>query len=144
MTDENIAQILREVSTIAIVGLSPKEERPSWGVARFLQGQGYRIVPVNPGHAGATILDETVFADLASIPAEIKVDMVEIFRQADAVPGIVTEAVNHLPGVKTIWTQLGIISPEGAAKAREAGLNMVENRCPKVEIPRLGLRARKG
>lgn len=143
MTDDEVTQVLRSSRVIAVVGLSPKEDRPSWGVARFLKSQGYRIVPVNPGHAGETILDEVVYADLSSIPAEIEVDMIDIFRKSEAVPQLVDEAIAALPHLKTVWTQFGVVSPEGAARAREAGLNIIEDRCPKIEIPRLGLIARK-
>ncbi|WP_294930801.1 CoA-binding protein [uncultured Paracoccus sp.] len=144
MSDEDIAQILRNSKVIAIVGMSPKQDRPSWGVGRFLKSQGYRIVPVNPGHAGQTILDETVYADLSSIPADIAVDMVDIFRRPEAVPAIVDEALAHLPELETIWMQLGVTSAEGAEKARAAGLNVVQDRCPKIELPRLGLTSRVG
>lgn len=142
MSDEDIAQILRNSKVIAIVGMSPKQDRPSWGVGRFLKSQGYRIVPVNPGHAGQTILDETVYADLSSIPTDITVDMVDIFRRPEAVPAIVDEALAHLPELETIWMQLGVTSAEGAEKARAAGLNVVQDRCPKIELPRLGLTSR--
>ena len=101
---ETIRHIRDTVRTIAVVGLSPKSERPSWGVARYLQGRGYRIIPVNPGHAGETMLDETVYGDLASIPESIQIDMVDIFRRSDAVPGIVDEA---LAGYDEIWAAGG-------------------------------------
>ena len=140
MSDEDIAQILRESKVIAIVGLSPKEERPSWGVGRFLKSQGYRIVPVNPGHVGHEILGERVFANLASIPKEMRVDMVDIFRRSESVPGIVEEALIALPYLCTIWMQIGICSHEGASTARAAGIKVVQNRCPKIELPRLGVR----
>lgn len=143
MTDETIAQVLRNSRVIAVVGLSPNPDRPSWGVARFLKAQGYRIVPVNPGHAGNTILDETVYADLASIPPEVEVDMVDIFRKSEAVPQLVEEAITALPHLKTVWTQFGVVSPQGAKRAREAGLTVIEDRCPKIEIPRLGIAPRK-
>lgn len=144
MSDEEIAQILREARTIAIVGLSPNEERPSWGVGRFLKSHGYRIVPVNPGHAGGEILGERVHASLAAIPADMKVDMVDIFRQSEAVPAIVDEALAVLPHLRTIWMQIGVSSNESAAKARAAGIRVVQNRCPKIEIPRLGALWRRG
>ncbi|MDF3605884.1 CoA-binding protein [Paracoccus sp. DMF-8] len=140
MSDDEIERALRDCKTIAIVGMSPKEERPSWGVARFLKSQGYRIVPVNPGHAGETMLDETVYGDLASIPDSIRIDMVDIFRRSDAVPEIVDEALANLPGLSIVWMQLGVEHAQAANKARKAGLTVIENRCPKIEIPRLGIR----
>lgn len=138
MSDEDIARVLKQARTIAIVGMSPKEDRPSWGVARFLKSQGYRVIPVNPGHAGSTFLDETVYADLKSIPAEAKVDMVDIFRRPEAVAGIVDEALQYLPDLKSIWMQLGVRHAEASAKARKAGIAVIEDRCPKIELPRLG------
>lgn len=141
-TSADIAQIARDTRTIAVVGLSPKADRPSYGVARFLQSQGYRIIPVNPGHAGQQILDEPVYATLSDIPADAGVDMVDIFRQSDAVPAIVDEAISALPGLKTIWMQIGVSHADAAAKAEAAGLTVVQNRCPKIEFPRLADAAR--
>ena len=140
-SDEDIASVLKQARTIAIVGMSPKEDRPSWGVARFLISQGYRIIPINPGHAGAMMLDEVVYADLESIPADITVDMVDIFRRTEAVPAVVDEALTHLPSLRSIWMQLGISHAEAAAKARKAGVMVIEDRCPKIELPRLGASA---
>ena len=137
MAEPDIARIKHDTRTIAVVGLSPKEDRPSWGVARFLQGQGYRIIPVNPGHAGGRILGEEVHADLSSIPDDIKVDMVDIFRRSDAVPPIVDEAIAELPDLKVIWMQIGVQNEAAAEKARAHGLTVVQNRCPKVEFPRI-------
>ena len=96
-TQAEIDRIARETKVIAVVGLSPRPERPSYGVARFLQARGHRIVPVNPGQAGGTILGEPVFASLSAIPDRDEVDMIDIFRQSDAVPGIVDEALSVLP-----------------------------------------------
>ena len=143
MSDELIAEALRDVQVIAMVGLSPNETRPSWGVARFLKSQGYRVIPVNPGHAGKLLLDETTYASLSDIPADIQVDMVDIFRRSDSVPAIVDEAVAHLPHLKVIWTQLGVSSDAGAEAAGKAGITMIQDRCPKIEIPRLGIPARR-
>ncbi|MBU2957142.1 CoA-binding protein [Paracoccus sp. 1_MG-2023] len=134
--DLEIERIARNTRTIAVVGLSPKADRPSWGVARYLQSQGYRIVPVNPGHAGQEILGERVYGDLGDIPADLQIDMVDIFRRADAVPAIVDEALAELPGLSTIWMQLGIAHPDAATKARRAGVTVIEDRCPKIEFPR--------
>lgn len=134
--DEDIERIARETRVVAVVGLSPNEDRPAWGVARYLQSQGYRIVPVNPGHAGQEILGERVYASLSDIPNSISVDMIDIFRRSDAVPAIVDEALAHLPDLSTIWMQLGITHAEAAAKARAAGVGVIEDRCPKIEFPR--------
>lgn len=136
MAEADIEKIIRETRTIAVVGLSPKEDRPSWGVARYLQSQGYRIIPVNPGHTGKQILGETVYGDLSSIPEDITIDMVDIFRRSDAVPPIVDEAIAELPDLKVIWMQIGVTDEESTRKAREHGLTVVQNRCPKVEFPR--------
>ncbi|MFV0293491.1 MAG: CoA-binding protein [Paracoccus sp. (in: a-proteobacteria)] len=139
MTESDIIRRIRsETRTIAVVGLSPKPDRPSWGVARFLQAEGYRIIPVNPGHAGEQILGETVYAGLASIPTDVKVDMVDIFRRSDAVPAIVDEALACLPDLKIIWMQLGVEHDGAAAKAEKAGKIVIQNQCPKIEFPRLG------
>lgn len=131
-----IERIVRETKTIAIVGMSPKENRPSWGVARYLQSQGYRIIPINPGQAGRELLGETVYPDLAAIPAEAHVDMVDIFRRPDAVGEVVDEALAALPDLKTIWMQIGVTDDHAADKARARGLTVVQDRCPKVEFPR--------
>lgn len=134
--DEDIERIAHTVRTIAMVGLSPNEARPAWGVARYLQSQGYRVIPVNPGHAGKSILGEVVYADLTQIPTEAGVQMVDIFRRSEAVPQIVDEALASLPALKVIWTQLGVSSESAAQKARAQGLTVIQDRCPKIEFPR--------
>ncbi len=133
---ETIERIVRGTKTIAIVGMSPKENRPSWGVARYLQSQGFRIIPINPGQAGRELLGETVYADLAAIPADTHVDMVDIFRRPDAVGSVVDEALATLPDLKTIWMQIGVTDDAAAEKARAKGVTVVQDRCPKVEFPR--------
>lgn len=133
--DDDISRIARSARCIAMVGLSPNETRPAWGVARYLKSQGFRVIPINPGHAGSTLLDETVYADLDAIPAEVGVDMVDIFRRPEAVPGIVEDAL-RLPHLRTIWMQLGVSHPQAANRARARGLTVIENRCPKIEFPR--------
>ena len=139
MTEAELFRRIKDAtSVIAVVGLSPKPDRPSWGVARYLQGLGNRIIPVNPGHAGEQILGETVYADLAAIPADAGVDMVDIFRRSDAVPAIVDQALTLLPDLKVIWMQLGVSHDAAAAKAEAAGKIVVQDRCPKIEYPRLG------
>ena len=134
---ETMRQIKDNTRTIAVVGLSPNQDRPSWGVARFLQARGYKIIPVNPGHEGKEILGEPVYRDLTAIPADAGVDMVDIFRRSEAVPEIVDEALSALPELQTIWMQLGVNHPEAAAKAEAKGITVVQDRCPKIEFPRL-------
>lgn len=140
MSQPDIARIAAETRTIAVVGLSPKADRPSHGVARFLQNMGYRIIPVNPGHAGETILGERTYATLTDIPEAESVDMVDIFRRSESVPTVVDEALEALPGLKTVWMQIGVMHEGAAEKARAAGLTVVQNRCPKIDFPRLGAR----
>ena len=135
-TQAEIDRIARETKVIAVVGLSPRPERPSYGVARFLQARGHRIVPVNPGQAGGTILGEPVFASLSAIPDRDEVDMIDIFRQSDAVPGIVDEALAVLPNLRTVWMQIGVRHEGAAAKAEAAGKTVVQDKCPKIEFPR--------
>lgn len=134
--DDDIARIARSTRCIAMIGLSPNEARPSWGVARYLKSQGFRVIPVNPAEAGSTILDEQVYADLHAIPAEAGVDMIDIFRRSDAVPTIVDQALASLPRLRTIWMQLGVSHAAAANRARSRGLTVIENRCPKIEFPR--------
>lgn len=134
--DDDIARIARETRCIAMVGLSTNELRPAWGVARFLKSQRYRVIPVNPHYAGTEILDEPVYATLGDIPSDIRVDMVDIFRRAEAVQSIVEEAMGKLPHLRTVWMQLGIFHDIAAAKARARGLTVIEDRCPKIEFPR--------
>jgi len=137
ITDDTLRDILKSTRVIAVVGVSPNPVRPSYFVARYLGLKGYRVIPVNPGHAGEQILGERVYANLASIPKEARVDMVDIFRRADSVAGIVDEALRDLPCLRTIWMQIGVQHPEAAARAEAAGLRVVQNRCPKIEHQRL-------
>ena len=135
--DTAIADILRTTRTVALVGWSPNPARASHGVARFLAARGYRVIPVNPGHAGQVVLGETVRASLAEISEPV--DMVDIFRRSEAVLPVVQEALAALPGLKTVWMQLGVENADAAALAEARGLQVVQNRCPAIEIPRLGL-----
>lgn len=133
--DARIARILGAVKTIALVGWSPKADRPSHRVAAFLKSRGYRVIPVNPGQAGQDSgLGEVVRGSLAEVGP---VDMVDIFRRAEEVGPVVEEAI--ATGASVIWMQLGIENPEAAARAEAAGMEVVMNRCPAIEIPRLGL-----
>lgn len=135
LQDSDIRDIFERVRVIAVVGASNNPERPSNYVSAFLQGKGYKVIPVNPGLAGQEINGARVYPSLADIPETV--DMVDIFRAADAVPGIVDEALALDPRPTVIWMQMGIIHQDAAAKARAAGLTVVMDRCPKVEIPRL-------
>jgi len=134
MTDAEIAKILSQTRWIAVVGASNKPERPSFSVMRFLLDQGYDVVPVNPGLAGQNIHGQPVVATLADAAP---LDMVDLFRNAADVEVPVAEAIRL--GAKTIWMQLGVINETAARAARDAGLNVVMDRCPAIEIPRLGL-----
>ncbi len=134
--DHDIARIARDTKVVAMVGLSPNEARPSWGVARYLQSQGIRVIPVNPGHDGQTILGERVYATLADIPAAEGVQLVDIFRRSDAVGQVVDDALAHLPGLRVIWTQLGVRDDAAAERARARCITVVQDRCPKIEFPR--------
>ncbi len=134
-SDDFLRRILRRAKTIAIVGVSAKEVRPSYFVARYLQLKGYRIIPVNPGIAGQTLFGEKVYPDLQSIPDAV--DMVDIFRRSDAVPDIVDEALARWPDLQTIWMQIGVEHAGAAAMAEARGVEVVQNRCPKIEYQRL-------
>lgn len=135
--DTHLRQVLKAARVIAVVGISANSVRPSYYVARYLQLKGYRIVPVNPGHAGETLFGETVHAHLRDIPADIPVDMIDIFRRSDHVPPIVAEALDHLPALRTVWMQIGVENAEARAMAEARGLTVIENLCPKMEYQRL-------
>lgn len=132
--DSLIDHIFKTVKTIAVVGFSANPSRPAHYVAAFLQGRGYRVVPVNPGLAGQTMLGETVYSDLASIP--FPVDMVDVFRNSEAAGAVTDEAIAI--GAKVVWMQLDVVNDEAAARARAAGLAVVMDRCPKIELGRRG------
>lgn len=135
-SDNTIRQILTDTRVIALVGWSAKPVRPSHGVAAYLARRGYKVIPVNPGHAGmVTAWGETVRASLSDITEPV--DMVDIFRNPDAVEPVVDEALTALPGLKTVWLQLDVVNEAAAAKARAAGVQVVMDRCPAIEIPRL-------
>ena len=132
-SDDTLRGILRRVKTIAVVGASANWNRPSFFVMKYLREKGYRVIPVNPGQAGQEIVGETCYADLASIP--VPVDMVDIFRNSEAAGPIVEEAIAI--GAKVVWMQLGVRNDQAAARAQAAGLDVVMNRCPKIEFGRL-------
>jgi uncharacterized protein len=133
--DNYIRGILNSVKTIAVVGVSPKDNRPSYFVFKYLQERGYRMIPVNPGQADKEILGQKVYASLADIP--VPVDMVDIFRASEHVLPIVQEALALERQPKVIWMQLTVRNDEAAALAEAAGMNVVMNRCPKIEYGRL-------
>jgi predicted CoA-binding protein len=134
--DEYLRDILTGVKTIAVVGASPRAQRPSHGVMRYLQGQGYRTIPVNPFAAGGTIHGERCYASLAEIPEPV--DMVDVFRRTDAASEAVDSAIAI--GAKVVWMQLGVRDDKAAARAEAHGIKVVMDRCPAIEIPRLNLR----
>lgn len=136
-TDDEIRAILGGVKTIALVGASPNPDRPSNRVMQFLLSRGYDVIPVNPGQAGKVLHGQTVVATLADVPRPI--DMVDVFRAADALPEIVKEAASLASRPRVIWGQLAVVHQGAAEDARKAGIDMVMDRCPAIEIPRLGL-----
>ena len=131
--DRDIARILQTTRRIALVGASHKPERPSHRVMQFLLAEGYQVFPVNPGLAGQELLGCQVYPELAAVPAAI--DMVEVFRQSHYLQALVDEAVEV--GARTIWTQLGVVDTDAAARAEQAGLEVVMDRCPAIELPRI-------
>ena len=137
ISDDTLRDILRTTRVIAVVGVSPNPVRPSFYVARYLLLYSFRVLPDHPGHAWEEILGQRVHADIASIPKDARVDMVDIFRRSDAVPEIVEEALRELPDLRTIWMQIGVQHPDAAARAEAAGMRVVQNRCPKIEYQRL-------
>jgi len=134
-SDNYIRGILNTVKTIAMVGASEKQNRPSYFAFKYLLERGYTMIPVNPGHAGKDLLGRPIYARLAEVPEPI--DMVDIFRPAPYAVSIVQEALALTPRPQVIWMQLGIRNDEAAALAEAAGLKVVMNRCPKIEYGRL-------
>jgi uncharacterized protein len=139
-SDDELRRLLRSARTLAVIGLSNKPDRDSYQVAAYLQGQGYRIVPVNP--ALSSVLGERSYASLSAIPPDVPVDIAVVFRRGEAVPAIVDEAIARR--VPTLWMQLGVEHPAAARTAREHGLTVVENTCAMTTHRRLGLPPKVG
>ncbi|WP_380053152.1 CoA-binding protein [Falsihalocynthiibacter sp. SS001] len=135
--DALLRRILTETKTIACVGMSRNQARPSYYVSEFLTQRGFRVIPVNPVYEGQRLLGETVRPNLRSIDDKGAVDMVDIFRKSEDVLPVVQEALDCLPCLKVIWMQLGIENAEAAALAEQKGITVIQNRCPKIEYPRL-------
>ena len=135
--DALIARILRSVKTIAMIGASANEMRPSYFAMKYLSDKGFKIVPINPGVAGKEILGQKVYAKLADVPPPV--DMVDIFRNSEAAGPIADEVIANKErlGIRVLWMQLGVINEEAAKRAEAAGLTVIMNRCPKIEYGRL-------
>ena len=134
-SDADIRQLLSETRTIALVGASDRPDRPSYGVMRALQEWGYRVLPVNPQITGEHVHGEYVWRELAQIGEPI--DLVDIFRRPQAAGDAVDEAI--AAGAKAVWLQIGVVNHDAAARAEAAGLKVVMDRCPKIDLPRLGV-----
>ena len=133
MNDQEIKSLLSTCKTVAVVGISPKPDRPSHVVASYLQSKGYRIIPVRPD--GELVLGERIYQSLGDIPKEISVDIVDVFRKSTEVLPIVEEAIER--GAKMVWMQEGVVNQDAAAKAEKAGMKVVMDRCIKKEHQRL-------
>ena len=138
-SDTFLRDILTSTKTIAMVGVSPNTIRPSYFVGRFLRLKKYTVLPVNPMHQGKVLFEQPVHSSISDIPDSGPVEMVDIFRRSEQVLPIVDEAIETLipRGLRTIWMQIGIINEEAESRAKAAGLNVIMNRCPKIEHQRL-------
>jgi len=138
-SDKFLRDILTTTKTIAAVGVSTNPIRPSYFVARYLNLKKMRVLPVNPVYEGELLFGEPILRSLAAVPPDTMVDMVDIFRRSDQVLPVVEAAIEHLlpRGLRTIWMQIGVVNEEAARLAENAGLNVVMNRCPKIEHQRL-------
>lgn len=134
---DQMRAILESVRTIALVGASEKTHRPSHEVMEYMQHHGYRMIPVNPRLAGQKVLGETVYADIASLPEPV--DMVELFLAPERTDAVIDQAIEL--NIAVVWLQIGVINEAGAGRAEAAGIKVVMDRCPKQEIPRLGISA---
>jgi predicted CoA-binding protein len=133
--DDYLRGILNRTKVVAVVGVSTNPVRPSYYVARYLGLKGYTVIPVNPMHEGKMLFGQTIRASLSDISEPV--DMVDIFRRSEAVPEIVEEALAHLPHLKTIWMQIGVEHEEATATAQAQNIDVIQDRCPKIEYQRL-------
>lgn len=133
--DDTLTRLLKGMRTVAVVGVSPNPVRPSYFVARYLGLKGMRVIPVNPGHAGEQLLGATVVADVTDLPQDV--DTLDMFRRSEHVAPIVRAALDHLPGLRLVWLQIGVVSDEARALCAARGVAFVQNRCPKIEYQRL-------
>lgn len=136
-TNDLLLKILTETKIFACVGVSMNQIRPSYFVARYLSLRGFRVIPVNSGHAGKMLFGEEIHPDLAAIPAEIAVDTVDIFRRSEHVLPVVQAALERFPKLKTIWMQIGVQNQQAADLAEARGVQVIQNRCPKIEYQRM-------
>jgi len=146
-SDDLLRRVLSETKTIACVGVSKNQIRPSYYVARYLGLKGFRVIPVNPAYSGETLLGEIVYPDLASIPLDADpIEMVDVFRRSDQAGAVVDDALASLAdrGLGTIWMQIGVIDEQAAVRAENAGMRVIMNRCPKIEYQRLNGELRMG
>lgn len=134
-SDEFLKNILSRTKRVAMVGVSTNPVRPSYFVARYLGLKGMKVIPVNPVYAGQTLFGETIRAELSEVPMDV--DMVDVFRRSDAVPEIAEQALEHLPNLRTFWMQIGVEHDSTAARLAAQGIDVVQNRCPKIEYQRL-------
>ena len=141
-SDAELRTVLTRTRVIACVGVSPNPVRPSHYVARYLSLKGFRVIPVNPGHAGETMFGETVVADVTGAPPET--DMIDIFRRSEHVPPIVEAALAALPDLRTVWMQIGVRNEAAAEMARARGVDVIQDLCPKMEYQRLRGELRMG
>ena len=135
--DDLIRRVLKETRTLAMAGASPNWVRPSNFAMKYLQGKGYQVHPINPGHAGKEIWGRLTYASLTDVPAPF--DMLDIFRNSEAAGALVDEAIalKDEKGIKTIWMQIGVINKDAAKRAETAGMTVIMDRCPKIEYGRL-------
>ncbi|MCC1492505.1 CoA-binding protein [Cognatishimia sp. F0-27] len=141
-SDEDLKAVLTRTREIAVVGVSPNPVRPSYFVARYLSLKGFTVYPVNPGHAGKPLFGQTIRGSLTDCPDSV--DMIDVFRRSEFVPEIIDEALEGLPNLRTIWLQIGVRHDEAAAQARGRGIDVIQDRCPKIEYQRLFNELRMG
>lgn len=134
-SDSYLKDILTRTKTVAVVGMSPNPVRPSYYVGRYLSLKGFTVIPVNPGHVGKVLFGQEVVGSLAECPETV--DMVDIFRRSEHVPPVVDAALEAFPALKTVWMQIGVEHAEAAAQADARGVDVIQNRCPKIEYQRL-------